>query len=720
MKLEVWSDSDKPADPLEAADVQNRFRKVKEWRRQAHTAAADNRREMAIDQDYVDHIQWSEEDAAELEARGQMPLVFNLIALNCRWITGTEKRTRIDYKVLPRCKEDLKAAQSKTELLKYVQDVNKGGFHRSRAFADAVHVGVGWLEDGIQNDCDAEPLFVTYESWRNIWIDPLSREPDLSDCRFLFREKWVDLDIAVAMFPQKRFALEAQAQSMTDPAQYNDESRYDNPLLYDDGTGTQSGHGVVGDEVDMGSRLRVKLVECWYRLPEMCQVIRCERGEVGKQTFHGSVYREGDPVHAWAVQNGFASLTGGVKQVMRCMIFTGSTVLQDELSPYWHNRFPFTPIWCFRRGKDNAPYGVTRGNRGAQDDLNKRKSKAMFLLSTNQVIAESGAVNDVQEAMQEVARPDGWIEVIGNKRFEIRNQATLAVQHVAMMDQDARFIQEGVGVTDENLGRQTNAASGRAIEARQNQGYTATSDMFDNLRLAIQITGERQLALIEQFYDERKVLRLTGERKGAMNWLEVNSEENIITAMQADFVVDEQDYRGTVRQAMFETVLEMVPRIPHPEAAMKILTLAFEMSDIPMRDEFVQILREVSGLPSPNEEDDPDKQAQQQAQQQTQLIQQQQAQQLQQAQIELQMKKISEDIRLISAKADEAEQKGKKAELEGLLVKLNALVKSLNIAGDVGNNPHLAEAADQILADIRSEMDRQVNNIAPPLPAGVQ
>lgn len=71
------------------------------------------------------------------------------------------------------------------------------------------------------------------------------------------------------------------------------------------------------------------------------------------------------------------------------------------------------------------------------------------------------------------------------------------------MDQDARYIQEVGGVTTENLGRQTNAVSGKAIEARQNQGYTSTSDLFDNLRLAIQLTGERQLSLIEQFYDQR-------------------------------------------------------------------------------------------------------------------------------------------------------------------------------------------------------------------------
>ena len=58
-------------------------------------------------------------------------------------------------------------------------------------------------------------------------------------------------------------------------------------------------------------------------------------------------------------------------------------------------------------------------------------------------------------------------------------------------------------------------------------------------------------------------------------------------------MVDEQDFRGTIRQAMFETMLEMVTKMPG-EVGLKMLTIAFEMSDVPMREEFVRILREES------------------------------------------------------------------------------------------------------------------------------
>ena len=117
-----------------------------------------NRREQAIDDDFYDNIQWTEDDAQTLKDRGQMPLVFNVTATTVDWVIGTEKKARTDFKILPRRKEDNLPAQRKSELLKYLSDVNRTPFSVSRAFADAAKVGVGWMEDGYQGTDEAEPI----------------------------------------------------------------------------------------------------------------------------------------------------------------------------------------------------------------------------------------------------------------------------------------------------------------------------------------------------------------------------------------------------------------------------------------------------------------------------------------------------------------------------------------------------------------------------------
>jgi hypothetical protein len=702
---------------LDSADVQSRRDKVLEWRRQARISQAENRFEMAKDQDYYDGIQWSEEDKEIVEGRGQTACVFNLVATTLRWVTGTEKRTRVDYRVMPRHADDRKGSESKTSLLKYLADVNKLAFERSRAFADSTTVGLGWLEDGIRSDSEEEPLFARFESWRNMWYDPLSIAPDMSDARFLFREKWVDLDVAVLMFPDRARDLEIAASNVISVNQINREMG--NPYLYDDPAATGLLHGSPTDLLGCGTRQRVLLCEAWYRVPVKAKVIR-QAGE----TYNGAIYNQADPIHAWAAENGLASTHDAIKMQMRLMVMCisgqGGMVLQDAVSPYWHNKFPFTPVWGYRRGRDNAPYGVVRGIRDPQDDLNKRRSKALYLLNSKQVVADKGAVDDVDEAMDEIARPDGWIEKNPGKELSIQPQAQLAAGHVQMLDQDARFIQESAGVTDENLGRQTNAISGKAIESRQNQGYTTTSDLFDNLRLAIQITGERQLSLIEQFYDQPKQLRISGERKSDINFVALNGEDglNPITKSQADFVVDEQDFRGTQRQAMFDSMLEMVAKIPDPVTGLKLLAIAFEASDLPMKDEFMKVLRDVTGMQDPNAEEDPAAAQAKAEQAQQEQAAQAQAQEQQNIAMELMQKKALADIALIEGKAKEAIAKGNKAELEALLAKLKILADSMSLAGSAAVAPELTAAADQIVSDVT--VVPTVNNVAPPLPDGVQ
>ncbi|MDN8831442.1 hypothetical protein Q0O37_14105, partial [Staphylococcus aureus] len=77
-------------------------------------------------------------------------------------VLGTQKRTRSDFKVLPRRKEEGKPAERKTQLLKYLSDVNKTPYGVSRAFEDAVKVGLGWLETGNQDDLEGEPLYARW------------------------------------------------------------------------------------------------------------------------------------------------------------------------------------------------------------------------------------------------------------------------------------------------------------------------------------------------------------------------------------------------------------------------------------------------------------------------------------------------------------------------------------------------------------------------------
>lgn len=681
----------RPKSSLDGPAAKKVLQKLQDWFQAETDRQAANRYQMALDCMYYDSLQWSEEEAAILMERGQAPCVYNEIAPTINWMLGTERRTRIDYKVLPRRKEEGELAETKTKLMKYLSDVNGEPLARSRAFAQAIKAGVGWLEVGIKGDETDEPVYYRSEDWRYMLYDSQSVEPDLSDARYIYRWKWVDLDVAEAMFPTRKAVIRQSAVDAANQSQEDD----DDPAYYLGARVTEPGADYArigkyrpydGGALAPSKRDRVKLVEAWYREPTRQKVLRG-----GPRA--GEAYDEQDSAHQAAIEDG-ASVHDALVMQVRMAIYTEAGLLFEGPSPYVHGRFPFIPVWAYRRSLDNAPYSPIRVMRDSQDSLNKRGSKALWILSTNQIVMEEGAVDDIEALRDEAARPDAIIVRARGKELLVNRDGQLAEQHLRLMDRDAVAIRNGGGVTAENLGRETNANSGKAIIARQDQGGVVTSELFDNLRWAVQWAGELELSLVEQFFTSEKTVRLVGER-GNASFVEVNARDpatgeivNDITATKADFVVSQQDYRDSLRIAMFESLMEIVGRIAQmdPNTALSMLDLVIEMADIPNRDELVSRIRQLNGQRDPESEPTPEEQAQQQQQAQAQQAQQQlmmEAQKTELARLKVEVAKLGSDV--------------EKAQAESINKRLEAMYSALQSAQIVAQAPGAAVMADEIM-----------------------
>ena len=584
-----------PANPLDSGDNQELHRRLLSYYRQELDRQSENRFQMAIDEDYYDNIQWSEEEASQLKERGQAPIVYNVTSQTINWVIGSEKRGRTDFKILPREEEDTRPAEIKTKLLKYLSDVNRLPFSRSRAFEDAIKVGLGWLEDGAQDEDDGEPIYSRYESWRNILHDSASTELDFSDGRYIFRSKWVDVDVAKALFPGREAQID---DAVVDASLYGSFDMVDGDVPMDYMEFDRSNYSVARTLVSH-KRRRVRLIECEYRVPEKVQRLK---GGV----FKGEIYDPNDYRHVHAVESGKSAVASKVMMRVRLAHMTVKDLLWEGPSPYKHNRFRFTPIWCYRRGRDNLPYGMIRSIRDIQDDVNKRASKALHILSANKVIMDEGALPDtmtLDEFAEEIARPDAIIVKRAGKELVINAERDLAAPHLDLMSRGINMIQQVGGVTDELLGRTTNAVSGIAVQKRQEQGSLATNKPFDNLRLAAQMQGELQLSLLEQFCDAQKTFRITNER-GTPEFIQINNglPENEITRTKADFIISEADWRSTMRQAAAEQLMEMISKMP-PQVGLMLLDLAVESMDLPNREEIAKRIRAQTGMKDPDQKE---------------------------------------------------------------------------------------------------------------------
>ncbi|MBH2008292.1 MAG: hypothetical protein I8H71_01195 [Xanthomonadaceae bacterium] len=710
------ADPDKPADASEDEIRRHRHSTLMGLLQYESERQAEERLQMQIDEDYYDHLQWRPEDAQVLMERGQAPLVFNEARQTIDWIAGTEKRMRKDYKILPREPDDEQGAELKTKLIKYTDDVNETQWHRSKAFKQAATAGLSWIEEGVNPDPEAEIIYSGMEDWRNVYRDSHSRNVDYNvDARYLFRRRIVDLDYATMLLPGNAAHLQAMA-GRHDESESGDDIWYlGEKLTGASETEWSSASSIFGARAaymsrqgyhDNSTRRSVELTECWYRVPERVPVF-------AEGPMAGRLVNPNDPRHAQLMADKPKTYEA-VKFRMRLMIATREAACLDMPSPMRHGRFLLVPIFGYRRARDGLAYGAMRGMRDIQDDLNKRRSKALYALSVNRIVMDDGAVADIEEARIEAARVDGIIVKRAGKQLDfVKNVADFQANQ-ELAQQDSELMRNAGGVTNENLGRNTQAQSGRAIGLKQDQGSLTTAELFDNLLLAIKQAGRLRLSHIEQFWTAEKAIRIAGGRK-PIEWLQVNRVDpatgqitNDVTAREADFIVDTQDYRASLAQAALEQLFDLLGKIATfaPQVVLSVLDLVVETADIKDKEEWVARIRKLNGQRDPSKPPTPEEQ---------------QAEQVATAKQAAQEKLVNDTAvaTLEKLRADTALQQASVSlkDVEKVLKGVLALQSSMQAAQIVAKNPGVAPAADEI-AKSTGFVDLHQGDV--PVPANVK
>ena len=638
----------------------------------------------AIDDGFFDDKQFDQDELALYKARGQAALQYNEIKPTVLWVCGAYRRTKLDWQVSPRTDDDVEPAQVKTKLMKYVFDINKAAFQHSAAFEDMIRTGMGWTKVGYELNQDGEyQITMRHIPWRNVIRDDTSRRLDCADMRYVFETKIVDLDQLTTAYPQFKDRLTRESEDWATAKQSYDYQKFNQ---FDVATGSL---GLFGTGY-MSVRKAVRVIECWYKQPERVKVLH------GDGRHNGEVYDQKNAMHAYGVNSGAYRVTETYRMQTWCAIFTRGTLLWNQRSPYRHNRIPYIPRIGFIDNQTGMPSGIIRSMRDPQRDLNHRRNKALHLLSTRRVVMDKGAVDDISKLEEEMARPDSIIEKARNHDLQIIENIQLAQPHIDLAVQDSAYIRQISGVTGENMGLPTNATSGVAIQARQEQGSIITTVFFDNDTLARQLEGEQVLSLCEQFMDEPMVFRISGSSSGKPDFVRINdgSPESDITAQQADFIVNQQDYRVTIRQALADQLIQfsgqLAQQTGNPAIGIAMLEQAIELTDIPERKQIISRIRQITGQPDPDEPDE-----QRQAREQAQAQEQQRQQQIAERKLMAEISKIEAEAKSLSSKADATA-------VIALYDKARALQEAIKSAGMVQASPQLTQIADDLLRGINS------------------
>lgn len=408
--------------------------------------------------DYYDGFQWTEDEIDTLRRRKQPIVTSNRIRPKINALIGFEKRQRTDPKAFPRTPKHDKDAEAATDAIRFVCDRNKFNTTRSDV-AECVFIeGYAAAKVSVKPAKNGEfDIKISPIMWDRFYRDPHSRKRDFSDADYLGEVIWMDEADALRMFKGREEQVRG-AYSYTDVAC---ETYDDRPKL-------------TWSDVQ---RKRIRVLQ-----------------------------------PRW--------LEGGVWHV--ATICAGGFLKDAQPSPYLDEHGePECDIVAVSAyvTRENQRYGEVFNMLSVQDEINKRRSKALHRLAVRQVIAEHGAVEDVSIAKKELAKPDGFVEVASNMRFEV-------VDGMANMQGEMQLLQEAKAEIDASgvnpaLEGDVQAPSGRAQEVMQAAGLQEQAIVFDSLR-EFSLSVYRQVwNRVRQYWTAEKWIRVTDDEDN-MRWVPIN------------------------------------------------------------------------------------------------------------------------------------------------------------------------------------------------------
>lgn len=409
------------------------------------------------DRDYVDNKQLTQAEVDELRKRGQPPIVLNVIRSRASFLSGMEKKQRRDPKAYPRNNpNDVEAAEAFTDGMRYCTEQADYSSKRSQAWKNITIEGFGGVEIAAVQKRDGYQFTISRLQWDRLFFDPHSSEQDFTDAGYVGAVVWLDQAAALAKAKAGGHVDEKRAEEIIETTMSRAPWR---GTTYDD----KPRDTVWAD----GRRKRVRVVLMW------------------KKTADGWCYYE----------------------------FTQAGIFCKRENPYVDQDGEGYCPWVLESAnidRDNNRYGEVRHLIDPQDEVNKRRSKALHLLNSNQVVADEGAVNDKNAARRELAKPDGWIEKNVGRELIIQKGSELAAGQAQMGAQAMAYI-ENAGPNAALLGKGPQDQSGRAIEAQQAGGLVEQSDLMDVLRRFDLRVFTVLASMMKQFWTEKMWIRVTDD-----------------------------------------------------------------------------------------------------------------------------------------------------------------------------------------------------------------
>jgi hypothetical protein len=232
-------------------------------------------------------------------------------------------------------------------------------------------------------------------------------------------------------------------------------------------------------------------------------------------------------------------------------MYIANVMMKQGVSPFIDEKgktFPRYRMYSASVDHDGDRYGFVRNLKSPQDEVNHRRSKALHLLNTRRVVSEKGAVDDIEVARSEWAKPDGWVETNPGLKMEPDQSAMQDFKGQLEMLQEAKNEIENFGPNPALIGQGLEDSSGRAIQLLQQAGIAELGpylSAYKNWKLRVY----RDIwNIIQRYWTSERWIRVTDDQNLAQ-FFQINKKEideygrpaivNAIGSLDVDIIIDE-------------------------------------------------------------------------------------------------------------------------------------------------------------------------------------
>lgn len=508
--------------------------------------------------------QWTQEDKEALAAAGKPFFEFNRILPKINAALGYQISNRMDIGFRPRggmADQDLASVLSKVAM--QVADNNHLQWKETQVFGDGLIQQRGYYdvrvsyEDSMFGEIRIETL-----DPMDVMPDPDAKDYDPDSWQDVIVTRWLTLDEIEALYGTAK-RQEVEQSGDKDDADFGDEDDEEERNKF----GMESIGGEYGSEVQGDGTRRIRVIDRQAWRIENADVLITMEGDI-------RVVNDLSPQRLEAIRaRGVLETKRRVRRV-RWTVTTANTVLHDDWSPFNHfTVVPYFPL--FRRGKTR---GLVDNAVGPQQMLNKSLSQFVHIVNTTSNsgwITWANTLHNMSEDELEDRGAETGLHISLKKdtptdkmpRKIQPNQIPQGMDRI--IERSATLLEQATGINDAMVGNQGREVSGIAIQSRQHAAQQQLAVPLDNLARTRNLLANRILDLIQNFYDEPRIIRITetdARGKELTEELELNqpmddgSVLNDLTIGEYDVVITEVPTQVTFENSQFMQIMEMMDK----------------------------------------------------------------------------------------------------------------------------------------------------------------